>query len=119
MDRRTGGRITCQYYDACGTRENCSRCEGYQRGAITIQAEEKAARARAKARGGETMTHCKDCRFWVPRIDSRHSGTCQAKAPHASAGDKDSGHGWHARWPTTRTDSQCGEGRPKQAKSTD
>lgn len=28
MKKRTGGKKKCKYYDACGTKENCSRCKG-------------------------------------------------------------------------------------------
>ena len=27
----TGGRKTCKYYAACGSRENCARCDGYSK----------------------------------------------------------------------------------------
>lgn len=31
MSQRTGGRASCKYYDACGTRQNCARCKGYKK----------------------------------------------------------------------------------------
>ena len=61
--------------------------------------------------GGDTMTKCGDCRFWVPRADARHRGTCRAKSPGAERSI--------AFWPITQDIDQCGEGRPKEAKSTD
>jgi len=32
MERRTGGKRSCKYYDTCGTQENCARCKGYEKG---------------------------------------------------------------------------------------
>ena len=28
-NKRTGGRRNCKYYNACGSRDNCSRCNGF------------------------------------------------------------------------------------------
>jgi hypothetical protein len=42
MVNYTGGKTNCKYYEACGNRENCSKCKGY------LLATDSARMARAR-----------------------------------------------------------------------